>query len=211
LPDIEDEQRTVWQRLSLKQLRWTALAVILVATAAFGGLQTAHHVTAISLGQTYNAGALRVTPHSVSLTDHRVGLPRLSPECRFLVLNATIQNTANESVPFPLSGALGGGPGDCAPQKPRNNELFAITGNAGRYAAAFRGHEGIDVPSIDSGFTNDYSVVWAVSTAELRRHPDVTIRIYKMSTYVSTFIIAHRWAGDADHYAELRIPTSELP
>jgi hypothetical protein len=58
LSDTEDDQQTVWQRLSLKQLRWTALALILVVTASFGGLKTAHHVASISFGQTYTAGAV---------------------------------------------------------------------------------------------------------------------------------------------------------
>lgn len=114
-PDIEEELLSVWQRLSLKQLRWTLVALITVIAAAFGGLQTAHHVTPASFGQAYNDGPLRITPHSVLITDQRAGLVALSSQCRYLVLNATIQSTANDSVPFPLPGILTGNPGDCAP------------------------------------------------------------------------------------------------
>jgi hypothetical protein len=225
LSNIEDEATTVWQRLSLKQLRWTAVAVVLVVTAAFGGLQTAHHVTPISFGQTYTAGAVRITPHSVSLADKWPGLPDMSQNiwetfntpreqpgpCRYLVLNVTIQNTATESIPFPLEGVVVGGHAeDCAAKTTRNTEMFGITGVSNRYVTAFRGHESIMVPSIEPGFTNDYAVVWAVSRAELSRHPQITIRIYNMYQYVSTFRIARDWAGDADHYAELRIPEREL-
>ncbi len=206
---VEDKLPTVWQRLTLKQLRWTAVAAILVVTAAFGGLKTAHHVTPISLGQTYNAGALLVTPHSVSLTDHWLGMPGLAPGCRYLVLKVTIQNTTHESVPFPLQGVLAGGPGDCTPHRRPDAELFGLTGIANQFGATFRGKETIAVPSIDAGFTYDYSMLWAVSRAELSHHPEVTVRIHKMNTFISTFVLSHRWAGDADHFAELRVSNLE--
>lgn len=209
MSDIEKEQRSVWQRLSLKQLRWTAVAIVLVVTAAFGGLQTAHHVTSISFGQTYNAGPVRITPHSASLTDRVAGLSELSPECRYLVLTATIQSTANESIPFPLPGALTG-TAECAPRTARDTEMFGITGIAGRFEATFRGHESINAPTIEPGFTNEYSMVWAVSQPGLSFHPQIDILIYKMFRFISTFLIAHRWVGDPDHYAELAIPNQEL-
>ena len=217
MSDIEEEQKSVWQRLSLKQLRWTVVAIVLVVTAAFGGLQTAHYVTSISFGQTYNAGPVRITPHSVSITDHLAGLPDLrkhrddelpnqGSQCRYLVLAVTIQNVANESIPLPRAGATN----DCAPQTFRDTEMFRMTGIAGGLEAIFRGHESIPVPTIEPGFTNDYSVVWMVSKAELARHPQIIIRFYAMRRYISTFLIAHNWSGDANHYAELRIPNQEL-
>jgi hypothetical protein len=205
----EEKQPTVWQRLSLSQLRWTAAALIVVVTAAFGGLKTAHHVTPISFGQAYNAGALLVTPHSVALTDHWLGLSHLSPQCRYLVLRVTIQNTAHESVPFPLVGALAGQPDDCTPHHRGDTELFELTGIANQFAATFRGKESLTVPSIDAGFTYDYSVLWAVSRAELSHHREITARIHKMSSFISTFVLSHRWTGDADHFAELRISDLE--
>jgi hypothetical protein len=215
LSDTEDDQQTVWQRLSLKQLRWTTLALILVVTASFGGLKTAHHVTSISFGQTYTAGAVRVTPHSVSLTDHWVGLPNQDRSwedkpslCHYLVLTVTIQNTANESVPFPLPGVFGM-PDDCA-NRPRSTEMFGVTGVANRYGATFRGHENIIVPSVEPGFTNDYSVLWAVSRADLKRHPQISIHFNDMHPFISTFLIATRWGADDDHYAELRFPSPEM-
>jgi hypothetical protein len=216
LSDTEDDQQTVWQRLSLKQLRWTALALILVVTASFGGLKTAHHVTPISFGQTYTAGAVRVTPHSVSLTDHWVRLPDQDRSwedkpslCHYLVLTVTIQNTANESVPFPLPGVIAGLPDDCTPRKISNPHMFGMAGAANRYVATFRGHEQITIPTIEPGFTNDYSVLWAVSRADLKRHPQISIRFNDMQPFISTFLIATRWAGDADRYAELRFPCPE--
>jgi hypothetical protein len=205
----EEKQPTVWQRLSLGQLRWTAAAIVVVVAAAFGGLKTAHHVMPISFGQVYNAGALLVTPRSVALTDHWVGLPRLAPECRYLVLRVTIQSAAHESVVFPLAGGLVGEPGDCTPHHRPDAELFDLTGIANQFAATFRGKESLAVPSIDAGFTNDYSVLWAVSRAELSHHREITVRIHKMSSFISAFVLSHRWAGDADHFAELRIPNLE--
>jgi hypothetical protein len=208
-PDLEEELLSVWQRLSLKQLQWTLVAVIMVITAAYGGLQTAHHVTPVSFGQTYDDGPLRITPHSVAITDHRAGLVPLSSKCRYLVLNATIQSTADDSVPFPLPGILGGAAGDCAPHTVGRTEMFGIAGITGQFAATFRGHESITIPSIEPGFTYDYSVVWVVSAAELRRHPQISIRFYRMEEFISAFRIDRFWTGDGDHYGELRITDLE--
>lgn len=208
-PDLEEELLSVWQRLSLKQLSWIFVALVMVITAAFGGLQTAHHVTPVSFGQTYDDGPLRITPHSVAITDHRAGLVPLSSECRYLVLNATIQSTADDSVPFPLPGILRGAASDCAPHTVGRTQIFGIAGIAGQFAAIFRGHESLAIPSIEPGFTYDYSVVWVVSQAELRRHPQISINFYRMEEFVSAFRIDRFWTGDADHYGELRITDLE--
>ncbi len=208
-PDLEEELLSVWQRLSLKQLSWIFVAVVMVITAAFGGLQTAHHVTPVSFGQTYDDGPLRITPHSVAITDHRAGLVPLSSECRYLVLNATIQSTADDSVPFPLPGILRGAASDCAPHTVGQTQMFGIAGIAGQFAATFRGHDSLAIPSIEPGFTYDYSVVWVVSQADLRRHPQVSINFYRMEEFVSAFRIDRFWTGDADHYGELRITDLE--
>jgi len=220
-PDVEEEKKTVWQQLTLKQLRWTVLAVIVAITAAFGGLKTAHHVTLISFGQTYTAGAVKITPHSVSLTDKWADMPNLSTNtwnfdhpdqpgpCRYLVLAVTIQNTAKESVDFPLPGIVTGMADDCGPRTKKDIDMFGITGIDGHYVGTYRGHETMPVPTIDPGFTYDYSVLWAVSRAQLQSHPQISIRFYRMSQFISTFLIAKRWQGDSDHYAELRLPNLE--
>jgi hypothetical protein len=220
-PDVEAEKKTVWQQLTLKQLRWTVLAVIVAITAAFGGLKSAQHVTHISFGQTYTAGAVRITPHSVSFVDKFADMPNLSTNswnfdqpgqpgpCRYLVLAATIQNTAKESIDLPLPGIVTGKADDCGPRTKKDIDMFGITGIDGHYVGTYRGHETITVPSIDPGFSYDYSVLWVVSRAQLQRHPQISIHFYNMSQYISTFLIAKRWQGDPNHYAELRIPDQE--
>jgi hypothetical protein len=87
--------------------------------------------------------------------------------------------------------------------------LFGLTGIANQFGPTYRGNEAIAVPTIDAGFTNDYSVFWVVSRAELGHHPAIAIRIHKMSSFISTFVLGHRWAGDDDHYAELRVANLE--
>jgi hypothetical protein len=109
-------------------------------------------------------------------------------QCDYLVLTVTIQNTANESVPFPLPDVFGM-PDDCTTRL-RSTEMFGVAGVANRYGATFRGHESIIVPSVEPGFTNDYSVLWAVSRADLKRHPQISIRFNDMHPFISTFLIA---------------------
>lgn len=207
--EIEEELLSVWQRLPLKQLRWTLIAVLMVSTAAFGGLQPARYVTPVSFGEAYNDGPLQITPRSVSLADWRPGLLHLSRECRYLVLDATIHSTARDSVPFLFPGILDGKAGDCAPQEGRDDGMFEIVGIAGQYAVTFRGHEPIAIPTIEPGFTNDYAVVFAVSHAELRRHAQISIRFHNLSQYESTFGISTGWIGDPTHFGELRVPNLE--
>src|SRR6185312_271126 len=92
----------------------------------------------------------------------------------------------------------------------KNSEMFELDGVANQYAATFRGHQAITVPGVEPGFTNDYSVVWAVSRADLKRRPQMRLRFYNMHPFISTFLIASSWGGDSDHYAELTIPSTEL-
>jgi hypothetical protein len=208
-PGIEEELLSVWQRLTLSQLRWILLAMILVITAASGGLQTARYAEPVAFGEAYDDGPLLITAHSISLADQRAGLIHLSRECRYLVLAATIHSTARDSVPFLFPGNLDGKADDCAPHEGRDDGVFEIVGIAGQFAAILRGHESIAVPTIEPGFTNDYSVVFVVPDAELRRHAQLSIRFHNMSQYVSTFGISRGWIGDPTHYGELQIPDLE--
>jgi hypothetical protein len=206
----EQQRRGVWRGLSLKQLRWVFVVAILGATAAFGGLQTADYKTPLSLGQTYDDGPLRITTHSVSLARQAAALPRLSPACRYLVLVATIENVAKDSVVFPLAHAVIGAPDDCAPRTQVTvPQLFGIVGVSAVFIGAFRGHEQMSSPGIEPGFTNIYRLVWVLPEAELQPHPQIAIRFHQMYQSISTFRIDRVWFSHDDRYGELRVTDSD--
>jgi hypothetical protein len=201
----EQQRRGVWRRLSLKQLRWVSVIAVLGVTAAFGGLQTADYKTPVSFGQTYDNGPLRITAHSVSLARQAAALPKPSPECRYLVLVATIESVANDSVVFPQGHAVLGRPDDCAPRTRYLAEMFGITGVNASFAGAFRGHEQLASPSIEPGFTNEYRLVFVLPEAELQPHPQLAIRFYQTQEFISIFRIERLWFSDQDRYGELRV------
>jgi hypothetical protein len=195
----------VWRRLSLKQLRWISVIAVFGATAAFGGLQTADYKTPLSFGETYDNGPLRITPHSVSLAREVAALPKPSPVCRYLVLVATIESVAKDSVLFPLVSPGVGNAAGCLPRTRSPTDEFGIAGVNAGFAGAFRGHEQITSPSVEPGFTNVYRLVWMVPEAELQPHPEIAIRFYQMSESISTFRIERHWLGDQDRYGALRV------
>jgi len=193
--------RRVWDRLSLGHLRWIALILVLAASAAFGGLDRANHVTPLGLGATYTAGPLKVTPKSVTLVDYLPQLTELAPECRYLVLAVTVQNTGSESVPLqPLDTATDPEANchDFSPPSTRN--VFELVTPSSNYIGAFRGSNFTAIPVVEPGFSSDYSVVWLVP-----QQRDYVIRIYEMATYISTFRVAKDWGRtEVVKYAELR-------
>ena len=55
---------SVWKRMSLSRIRWVPVVGALAATAAFGGLKAADHVTTVAVGQPCDDGPLSIVVHS---------------------------------------------------------------------------------------------------------------------------------------------------
>ena len=103
-PGVRTEPpRSVWKRMSLSRIRWVLVVGTLAVTAAFGGLKTADHVTAVALGQPYDDGPLNIVVHSARAVARMPEFRYAAPECQFVVVEATIENTADRSVPFPTA------------------------------------------------------------------------------------------------------------
>ena len=70
---------------------------------------------------------------------------------------------------------------------------------------SYRGVTDNFLPSIEPGFTNRFSVVWAVPLADVVADPTVVIRIYDMAQYISAFRINEDWGTtDVVRFGELR-------
>jgi hypothetical protein len=198
--------RRLWDRLSLGQLRWIVLVVVLAASALLGGLDRANHVTPVALGTAYAAGPLTITPQSVSLLDFLPEFADLPPDCRYLVLAAKVENTANETVPLQPVNSSADPNADChSDVSPSQQNVFEMQTPRANYLGVFRGPSFAAIPVVEPGFTYDYSVVWLVSASDIREDRAYAMRIYEMAAYISTFRIARDWARtEVVRYAEVR-------
>ena len=196
--------------MPLKRLSWFAAATALAITALFGGLQRADHVTAVSFGQTYDNGPLRITPHSVTVTDQMRGFPDLPAQCRYVVMKATIVNDADREVSFGIAMAMLPTKPCSMPHQNQDSDAFQIDGITANYVGAVRLRDGFVIPEAVPGFTEDYALVWWVPTKALKDTSGFTIRMHQMSRFISTFRIDSDWAGDASRYGALRVTNLEV-
>ncbi len=194
--------------MTLARWRKTGLVAVLAVTAAFGGLEEADHVTPVALGATYDTGALVITPRSVEVT---TTLPwimtTLAPECRFVVLDATVTNTADEAAPMPTSVLLTGTASDCTTTRdPGVTDAVVLADVPNNFAGALRVRHNQSVPIAEPGFTEEMQLAWVVPDAELRQVSDLTFRLRDLSHAYSTFRISRQWLTDEDHYGQVSVP-----
>jgi hypothetical protein len=190
--------------MSLGRLKWVAALIVIGATAVFGGLDTADRVTPVAMGQAYDDGPLRITVRAAALPDDVAGSRALTPRCRFLTVDATIESVADRSVSLPNSLPVIGTDADCAGPRPSAvTGVIGITGIPAYFKTAVRLRDGQPMPTVEPGFTTDYRFVWAVPAAELATRPQISVRMPKMSPFISTFRIAEDLSGDASEYGDL--------
>lgn len=105
VPD-EPQKRSFLNRFSLNNLWRVAVVGVLGLTAGFGGLDKADPATPVALGDVYDNGPLRITPHSVfavcptSKLDPMI-MKTLKYEMRtrqMIALSATVTNTEKINV-----------------------------------------------------------------------------------------------------------------
>lgn len=200
--------KRLWQRMTLARWRKTGVVAVLAVTAAFGGLQDADHVTPVALDSGYDAGGIVFTAHSVEVTN-TLGWIRstLTPECRFVVLDATVENTADAAAPLPTATPLAGQAGDCAtPDEPAAVDAVVLANVPNNFVGALRVRDNQTVPLTEPGFTERMQLAWVVSSSDLRKVAELTFRFRNMSQGYSTFRISRQWLADEDHYGQLTVP-----
>jgi hypothetical protein len=210
----DSQPKSLWDKMSLSRLRWLFVLVLLAATAGFGGLKTADHVTPVAFGETFNDGVLLITPHSLKVASSVAtmpNLPALTPECRYLVLDVTIKNAGDVAVPLPTAGVMIGKATDCQDldSDPVSDPLYIAGINSG-FAAAMRMRDNVTVPIAEPGFTEDFRMAWVVSQGELSSNRTISLRMPTMAHNYSTFRIARQWASDTNRYGEVTITSLEV-
>lgn len=194
--------------MTLARWRKTGVVAVLAVTAAFGGLQDADHVTPVALDSSYDTGGIVFTAHAVEVTSTLPWIrPTMTPECRLVVLDATVENTADAAAPFPTATPLVGQPGDCAtPDEPAAVDAVVLANVPNNFAGALRVRDNQSVPLTEPGFTEKIQLAWVVSSNDLRQATDLTFRFRNMSQGYSTFRISRQWLADDDRYGELTVP-----
>ncbi|CAJ1509142.1 hypothetical protein [[Mycobacterium] burgundiense] len=202
-----EPRKRLWQRMTLARWRKTGVVALLAVTAAFGGLREADHVTPVALESRYDAGPLAITGHSVEVAS---GVPwlriDLAPECRFVVLDATITNNADGAAPIAEQRFLSGNADDCRDfGAPAPTDAVLLANLPNRYAGSFRVRDGQTVPIAEPGFTERFRLAWVVSAADLAGVSDLKFDFRNMTRGYSTFRISRQWFADEDRYGELTV------
>ncbi|MFA5708268.1 hypothetical protein [Mycolicibacterium sp.] len=200
--------KRLWQRMTLARWRKTGVVAVLAVTAAFGGLQDADHVTPVALDSSYDTGGIVFTAHAVEVTSTLPWIrSTLTADCRFVVLDATVENTADAAAPFPTATPIVGQPDDCAtPDEPTATDAVVLANVPNNFAGALRVRDNQTVPLTEPGFTEEIQLAWVVSSSDLDRVAELSFRFRNMSQGYSTFRISRQWLADEDRYGELTLP-----
>lgn len=181
--------------LKLSQMRRLILLGALVATAAFGGLDTVdERLTVFQPGEEFNDGQSIITVERARLVDelkgagHTLGLAK--PGMRYLGVVATVQNDG--TVParlrneFDLLGHL-------------NQQFFGV----------YRNRDGSSIQTLGPGLTETLAFTWLVPENAVRPGQSVTLRVWKKQ-YKQLMVTygGKEWLEDLNHFGETTVPVA---
>ncbi|HKV19097.1 MAG TPA: hypothetical protein VJR50_08680 [Mycobacterium sp.] len=175
--------------LTAPQTRRVALLIILVATAAFGGLDTVNkRVSPFKPGEEFNDGEYTVTIERARVVDELKGTyGSVKPGIKYLGVLTTLRNDG--TVPGRLRDQL-----DLrdVPQK----ELFGV----------FRYRDGSAIQTLGPGLTEQLVFAWTVPDAVAQSLSSVTIRVWKKTyTQLKVTYGGNEWI-DTDNYGQAVVP-----
>jgi hypothetical protein len=191
------EPRSRWSRwfarLSAPQTRRVALLLVLVATAAFGGLDTVNkQVTPFTPGQEFNDGEYSVTVERARLVDElkgTFGSPK--PGIKYLGVLITLRNDG--TVPGRLRDLL---------------DLRGVPEK--KFFGAFRFRDGSAIQTLGAGLTEKLVFAWQVPDAVAKTLQSVTIRVWKKTyTQLKVTYGGKEWI-DTDDYGQVNVPVQGL-
>ena len=195
-PPVAVEPTNRWSRwflrLSSAQTRRVALLLVLVATAAFGGLDTVDkQVTPFKSGEEFSDGEFTVTVERARLVDELKGTyGSAKPGKIYLGVVTTVRNDG--TVPGRLRDQL-----DLrdVPQE----EFFG----------AFRYRDGSAIQTLGPGLTEQLVFAWLLPDSAAQSLQSVTIRIWKKKyTQLMVTYGGKEWI-DTYSYGQIVVPVKE--
>lgn len=195
-PPVPVERANRWSqwfaRLTSSQTRRVALLLVLVATAAFGGLATVDkQVTPFKPGEEFSDGEFTVTIERARLVDELKGTyGSAKPGQMYLGVVTTLRNDG--TVPGRLRDQL-----DLrdVPEK----EFFG----------AFRFRDGSAIQTLGPGLTEQLVFAWLLPESAAQSLQSVTIRVWKKKyTQLMVTYGGNEWI-DTDNYGQIVVPVKE--
>jgi hypothetical protein len=195
-PSVPVERPRRWSqwftRLTSAQTRRVALLLVLVATAAFGGLDTIDkQVTPFNAGDEFSDSEFTVTVDRARLIDELKGTyGTVKPGMMYLGVVTKLRNDG--TVPGRLRDQL-----DLrdVPQK----EFFG----------AFRFRDGSPIQTLGPGLTEQLVFAWLLPESVAKSLQSVTIRVWKKKyTQLMVTYGGKEWI-DTDNYGQIVVPVKE--
>ncbi|KUI10336.1 hypothetical protein AU190_19500 [Mycolicibacterium acapulense] len=183
-------------RLNVAQIRRTVLLLVLVATAAFGGLETVDkQVTPFKVAEEFSDGQFTLAVERARFVRELKGglatIGAAEPGKVYLGVVATVDNTG--TVPGGLRDLLDlqGLPG---------KEIFGT----------FRLRDGSAIQSLGPGLTEQLVFTWQVPESSAHSVQEVTIRVWKKTfTQLMVTYGGKEWI-DTDNYGQVVVPVQGL-
>lgn len=174
----------------LTEWRRAALVTVLVATAAFGGLDTVNDkVTDLKPGEQFNTGEFEMTVHRATLVNEvRAGkkvLYAAKPGTRYLGLIITAHNIGT------LPGVL---------DKPV--QLVGLP--AATMLPAMRVADGTQAGRLGPGLTDQVALLWEVPESALSVGAELPVRLWKETRRLN--VTAGQGWVLTDYYGQLTVP-----
>lgn len=179
-------------RLTAAQTRRVALLLVLVATAAFGGLDTVNkQVTPFKPGEDFNDGEYSVTIERARIVDELKGTyGKPQPGTKYLGVLVTLRNDG--TVPGRLRDQL---------------DLRGVPEK--KYFNTFRYRDGSAIQTLGPGLTEKLVFAWQIPDSVARSLKSVTIRVWKKRyTQLMVSYGGKEWI-DTDNYGEVDVPLAE--
>jgi hypothetical protein len=175
--------------MTASQTRRVALLLVLVATAAFGGLDTVNkQVTPFKPGEEFNDGEYTVTVERARVVDElkgTYGSPK--PGTKYLGVLTTMRNDG--TVPGRLRDQL---------------DLRDVPEND--FFGAFRFRDGSAIQNLGPGLTEQLVFAWQVPDAVAQSLASITIRVWKKTyTQLKVSYGGKEWI-DTDNYGQVVVP-----
>ncbi len=195
-PPVPVERSNRWSlwfaRLTSSQTRRVALLLILVATAAFGGLQTVDkQVTPFKSGEEFSDGEFRVTIERARVVDELKGTyGSAKPGKVYLGVVTTLRNDG--TVPGRLRDQL---------------DLRDVSGE--EFFGVFRYRDGSAIQTLGPGLTEQLVFAWLLPDSAVQSLQSVTIRVWKKKyTQLMVTYGGKEWI-DTDNYGQIVVPVKE--
>jgi hypothetical protein len=192
-PPVPVERASRWSvwfaRLTDPRTRRVALLLILLATAAFGGLQTVDkQVTPFASGEEFSDGEFTVTVERARVVDELKGTyGTVKPGKVYLGVLTTLRNDG--TVPGRLRDQL---------------DLRDVPGD--EFFGVFRFRDGSAIQTLGPGLTEQLVFAWLVPESAARSLQSVTIRVWKKNYKQLMVTYGGKEWIDTDNYGQIVMP-----